>query len=76
MRYATKCEKYYIFDLARELELPAVPILEKDVILTPELIKKYSDDLTEINGNLFEGVVINLPGGSFKVINKYYDSKK
>ncbi len=75
-RYARKGDKYYVFDIAAELGLPTVPMVEKDVILTPELIRKYAEELTEINGQPFEGVVINYAGGSFKVINKDYDSKK
>jgi len=75
-RYATKGHPLYIFDLAAILGLPTVPMLEKDVVLTPELIKKYEEDINEINGKPFEGVVINWAGGSFKVINKNYDSKK
>ena len=75
-RYATKGHPLYIFDLAPKLELPTVPVLEKDVVLTPELIKKYDSELTKVNGVPFEGVVINWKGGSFKVINKLYDSLK
>jgi RNA ligase (TIGR02306 family) len=67
----TNCIKF-----CGEFGIPYVPILET-AILTPELIKKYSEDLTEINGKPFEGVVIKLANGqSFKVINKNYDSKK
>jgi len=75
-KYATKGHPLYIYDLAPLLGLPTVPVLEKDVILTPELIKKYDSDLTTINGVPFEGVVVNHANGSFKVINKDYDSKK
>lgn len=75
-RYARKGEPYYIHNITKELDLPTVTILEKDVILTPELIKKYDEDLESIDGKPFEGVVIQWNGGSFKVINKYYDSKK
>lgn len=75
-QYATKGHPLYIFDLAPKLGLPTVPVLEKDVVLTPELIKKYDSELTKVNGVPFEGVVINWKGGSFKVINKDYDSKK
>jgi hypothetical protein len=56
--------------------LPTVPMLERDVILTPELIKQYAEDLEQINGQPFEGVVINHAGGSFKIINLAYDAKK
>lgn len=75
-RYARKGEQYYFLNIAEEIGLPTVPVLEKDVVLTPELIKKYCEDMTELNGKPFEGVVIQYSGGSFKVINKYYDSKK
>jgi RNA ligase (TIGR02306 family) len=75
-RYARKGEPYYIFNIAKEMGLETVPILEKDVEITPELIKKYDEDLTTVLGVPFEGVVIQWRGGSFKIINKNYDSKK
>lgn len=75
-RYATKGHPLYIFDLAPKLGLPTVPVIEKDVVLTMELIKKYEEGIKEIDGKPFEGVVINWKGGSFKIINKDYDSKK
>lgn len=75
-RYARKGDPYYIFDIAPKLGLPTVPMLEKDVPLTRELIAKYAEGLTEVNGQPFEGVVINWAGGSFKIINLSYDSKK
>lgn len=68
---------FYYEKVAQQLGIEAVPMLEKGVILTRELIKKYDEDLTAINGQPFEGVVIKMTGGrSFKVINKDYDSKK
>lgn len=75
-RYAYKGDPNYAFDLFPKLGLPSVMVLERDVILTPELIKKYSEDLTTVNGVPFEGVVIQHSKGSFKCINKDYDSKK
>lgn len=104
-RYENKGDKYYFIDVARELELPTVPILEKNVVLVRDLIDKYSIGIKKINGAPFEGVVIkhgpyqitkhvilideNIPedkrefddtkhyeGGSFKIINKDYDSNK
>lgn len=75
-RYARKGDPYYIFDIAPQMGLPTVPLLEKDVPLTRELIAKYATELTEVNGQSFEGVVINWKDGSFKVINLDYDSKK
>ena len=74
--YARKNHPLYIFKLAKILDLPTVPVLEENVILTPELIKKYSEDLELINNKSFEGVVINWVNDSFKVISKLYDSKK
>ncbi len=75
-RYARKGDKYYFVNVAKELDLPTVKLVEENVILTPELIKKYSEELTEINGKPFEGVVVQHSGGSFKIINKLYDSNK
>jgi len=37
---------------------------------------RYGDELEALNGQPFEGVVVKGQGFSFKVINKYYDSKK
>ena len=75
-RYARKGEKYYAYDFIPTLGLPVAPVIERDVVLTPELVKKYAEDLKTLNGQPFEGVVIQHAGGSFKVINKDYDSKK
>jgi RNA ligase (TIGR02306 family) len=75
-RYARKGEKLYFKDLAATLDLPTVPILEENVVLTKELIHKYDEEMTELRGSGFEGVVINGHDFSFKVINKHYDSKK
>lgn len=67
---------YYFINVAEQLGIPTVPILERNVILTQELVDKYGDELSEVNGNPFEGVVINGNNFSFKVINKLYDSQK
>jgi RNA ligase (TIGR02306 family) len=75
-RYALKGEKYYIHNIAKELDIPTVPMLENNAVLTPELIYKYDEGIEVIDGKPFEGVVIQYKSGSFKVINKYYDSKK
>ena len=75
-RYAYKGDRLYAFDLFPKIGLPTVEVLERDVILTPELIKKYAEDLETVNGIPFEGVVIQHSKGSFKVISKNYDSKK
>lgn len=75
-RYARKGDPFYFVNVCAELDLPTVIVLESDVVLTPELIKHYDEDIREINGKPFEGVVINGATYSFKVINKYYDSEK
>jgi len=75
-RYARKGEPFYFLNVAKELELPTVKLLEENVILTPELIQKYSVGLTTIDGKPFEGVVVQHGNGSFKIINKEYDSNK
>ena len=63
-------------EFCKEFGIPTVPVIER-AILTPELIKKYSEDLAEINGKPFEGVVIKRQNGqSFKIISKRYDSLK
>ena len=75
-QYANKGSRYYFKNVANEIDLPICPMVEENVILTKELVKKYSIDLEEIHGLPFEGVVIKHEFGSFKVINKLYDSKK
>lgn len=76
MRYAGKGEKHYFVDVCRDLDLPTVDILEENVELTYELIKKYDEQLDKVNGHPFEGVVVKGADFSFKIINKHYDSKK
>lgn len=74
--YATKGHPLYIHELAPKLGLPTVPVLERNVPLTPELIQRYDEGIETVNGQPFEGVVIQHAGGSFKVINKAYDARK
>lgn len=62
-------------EIFMELGLPEVPYVETKVPLTQELIKKYAEELTEVAGTPFEGVVIRHAGGTFKVINLHYDSQ-
>ncbi len=74
--YARKGNPLYVFDLAPQLGLPTVPVIEKDVILTRELIHKYDEELSTLKGQMFEGVVVQHARGSFKIINKHFDVKK
>lgn len=76
MRYAGKEDKHYFINVCKELDLPYVDILEEDIILTRELIQKYDTNLEKVNDQPFEGVVVKGKDFSFKIINKYYDSKK
>ena len=57
------------------IQIPMVPTIET-TILTPELIKHYAEDISEIDGKPFEGVVIKHSKGSFKIINLSYDERK
>ena len=74
-RYAHKGEKFYAYDFIPTLGLPTAPMIEKDVVLTPELVAKYAEG-KEINGQPYEGVVIQHSKGSFKILSKIYDSLK
>jgi len=75
--YAKMGHELSVWNVAEEIGIPHVPILENYVLLTPELIVKYSIGMKKLpNGDHFEGVVIKHPTGSFKVINKHYDANK
>lgn len=75
-RYYVRGEDHYFINVAERLGLPTVQILQKDVVLDRELVYHYSVGISQIDGKPFEGVVILHSQGSFKVINKDYDSKK
>jgi RNA ligase (TIGR02306 family) len=64
-RYARKGHPFYFVDVANQLGIPHVPIIEENVLLTQELIDKYSKVLKKLDGKPFEGVVIN--HGSYSV---------
>lgn len=76
-RYYRKGSLFYVHKLARKIpNFKTVDLVEENVVLTESIIKKYSEELSEINTLPFEGVVIQGKDFSFKVINKHYDSKK
>lgn len=76
-KYENKGDLHYYVNACAEAGLDTVDMIEEEVVLTEELIKKYSVDLKKLpNGNYFEGVVVKHKNGSFKIINKYYDSNK
>lgn len=75
-RYEGPNDEHYYEKVCKILDIPVVPMLEHQVILTQDIIDKYSIGLTHVNGERFEGVVIKHNGGSFKVINLSYDERK
>lgn len=75
-KYARKGHEYYFVNVAKKLNLPMVDLIEENVVLTKELVEKYSTGINQLNGKPFEGIVVQHANGSFKIINKYYDSKK
>jgi len=75
-RYARKGDKHYFINVCKDLNVPTVDILQENVELNEALIDYYSKVDKIIDVGSFEGVVIQHSGGSFKVINKLYDSKK
>ena len=74
--YANKGHQYYFKTVASLLQLPIASMIEENVILTPEIVNQYSSDLKKLNDQPFEGVVVKHANGSFKIINKDYDSRK
>lgn len=68
-------DEHYYERVCHKILVPAVDLVERTT-LTPELIKEYAEEMTEINGRSFEGVVIKHKNGSFKVINLNYDERK
>lgn len=74
--YAHKGHELYFKNVAAALNIPTVEFVEENVVLTTELLNKYSVEQEKINGNYFEGVVIKHSKGSFKIISKKYDSLK
>jgi RNA ligase (TIGR02306 family) len=75
LQYHRKDSPFYFPLVCEELDLPAVPIVEKDVVLTQELVDKYTK-LDDLNGQLFEGVVVNTAKTSFKILSLNYDQRK
>ncbi|MBC7552574.1 MAG: hypothetical protein H7257_01205 [Taibaiella sp.] len=75
-RYANKGDAFYFVNVCAALQLPIVPILESHVPLTQELIDYYSTGIEQVLGKPFEGVVVKHARGTFKIINKIYDSRK
>ena len=66
---------FYFTKVCDILRLPSVPIIEENIILTPEILDKYQK-MDKLNNELFEGVVFNTAKTSFKCINLNYDTRK
>lgn len=75
LQYENLGSEHYVYKLCSKIEIPTTDIIET-TILTPELIKRYAEGMTEIGGKPFEGVVIKHSKGSFKIINLSYDEHK
>lgn len=74
--YANPTDRHYYANLGYALNIPCVPCIEKDVVLTPEIVKYYSQEIDMIEDKPFEGVVVKHHTGSFKIINLSYDERK
>ena len=74
--YECIADSHYYANLGYALNIPCVPCIEKDVILTPNIVKYYAQDIDLIDDKPFEGVVVKHNSGSFKVLNLSYDSLK
>jgi RNA ligase (TIGR02306 family) len=74
--YECIADSHYYANLGYALNIPCVPCIEKDVILTPDIVKYYAQDIDHIDDKPFEGVVVKHNSGSFKVLNLSYDSLK
>lgn len=70
-RYMSLDDPHNFIKVANACGFEHVPVLEQNVVLTPELVEKYA------SGNIgFEGVVVHCKGETFKIISKPYDSRK
>lgn len=75
LQYENAGDEHYYTNVCHRIGIPVVDKIEC-AVLTPELIKEYAEEMTEINGRAFEGVVIKHSKGSFKIINMAYDERK
>ncbi len=75
LQYHLLDSEFYFTKVCDILRLPSVPIIEENIILTPEILDKYQK-MDKLNNELFEGVVFNTAKTSFKCINLNYDTRK
>jgi len=76
LKYTNPGDEHYFINVAKATDLLTVPIIQTQVVLTPELIEYYAKEITQLNGLPFEGVVAKGKDFSCKIINLDYDSKK
>jgi len=74
--YECPTDNHYYANVGYALNIPCVPCIEKDVLLTPEIVKYYAQGIDRIADKPFEGVVVKHHSGSFKVLSLSYDSLK
>lgn len=75
-RHENKDMPFYYRNVAGSTGLPEIELLGEDVILNKSVIDMYDHALKKLNDKPFEGVVVKHSEGSFKIINKWYDSEK
>ncbi len=75
-RYERKGSPFYFAELCPQIGVEIAPLIEKNVALSEDILKKYSVELKQLNNQKFEGVVVKHADFSFKIINKHYDSEK
>jgi RNA ligase (TIGR02306 family) len=75
LEYENTQDDHYYLAVAGVLGIPVVDQIGK-FTLSQKIISRYSEEIKELNGRLFEGVVIKHETGSFKIINLHYDEKK
>ncbi len=74
--YESPDDTHYYADVCKLINIPAVPTIYTNVILTKDIIDEFSSGIDKIDGKPFEGVVVKHKSGSFKIINLYYDERK
>lgn len=75
-KYERKGSEHYFLDVCKELGLPTVMAVELDAVLDEDVISWYDKGTKTLDDKPFEGVVVQHPAGSFKIINKWYDAEK
>lgn len=75
-RYERRADTHYVNEVADELDIPLVPVVEYGVVLEDDIVQWYDHGTKTLWGKPFEGVVVQHSTGSFKIISKWYDAEK